>query len=132
MTLTPGYNATQILKAVEDLAPGTRCRIRAGVLEFEDGVPEGLTLSAIETLAPSMPLDVPAVVTSLQLKLALQAAGLFAAVEAAIASSSVEVAIVWNSARYFERSHLMTQALAASLNLSSTQVDDLFREAAQL
>lgn len=74
---------------------------------------------------------VPAVVTPLQLRRALRAAGLKAAVEALIAGAGEEVQEAWNFAREIPRNDPLILAAAEQLKMTSEQVDDLFRAAAQ-
>lgn len=72
---------------------------------------------------------VPAEVSRLQAKQALRIAGKLDAVETAVADASDEVKIYWADASSFHRDHPTLQALAAALQMTSDEVDDLFRAA---
>ncbi len=78
------------------------------------------------------PAPVPQVVTPRQAELALLAAGLLDDVEAAVAASPREVQITWARALEIRRDNPIIEAMASSLNLTSAQIDDLFRAAAEL
>lgn len=65
-------------------------------------------------------------ITPLQGRLALKRAGLLDAVEAAIVQANGETQIWWEYATLWHRTHSLLNALAASLGLSSEQVDELF------
>ena len=70
-------------------------------------------------------------VSRLQARVAMRAAGIFAAVEAAIMSSENDDMIdAWNTAVEFRRFSPMILALAGQIGLTDTQLDDLFRAAA--
>ena len=73
---------------------------------------------------------VPASVTPLQARRALLAAGLLDAVEAAIEGADPETKLAWQYATAVERQSPFTLTLAAALNLTDAQVDDLFVNAA--
>lgn len=79
---------------------------------------------------------VPPSVTRRQAKRALLAAGKLGDVEdalSALPSPAKEAALIdWNDAANFERDNTLIAAMAAALNLTSEQVDDLFRTAATL
>jgi len=76
------------------------------------------------------PTPIPTSVAPYQARRALNAAGLRSAVEAAVAAASYDVQDAWEYALVVERSSPMIAALAASLGLTETQVDDLFIVAA--
>lgn len=70
---------------------------------------------------------VPQSITRFQALAALHNAGLLDIVQAAItASTDPLVSLAWNNAQTFDRSSPTIASLATSLNLSSTQIDDLF------
>lgn len=73
---------------------------------------------------------VPASVTPLQARRALLAAGLLDAVETAIEGADPETKLAWQYATAVERQSPFTLTLAAALNLTDAQVDDLFVNAA--
>lgn len=69
---------------------------------------------------------VPTVISPLQGRLAMKRAGLLDAVEAAIVQANGETQIWWEYATLWHRAHSLLNAMAASLGLSSEQVDELF------
>jgi len=75
-------------------------------------------------------------VTMRQARLALLAAGLLPAVNAAIASmpepDKTQAQITWEFAATVDRQFGMVPALAAALGMTETQIDDLFIAAAKL
>lgn len=75
---------------------------------------------------------VPASVTSIQARRAITAAGLRGAVEAAVAAASADVQTLWYTAETVERDNPLLLELAATLGLSSGQLDGLFRQAVRL
>ena len=75
---------------------------------------------------PTPPPIVPVSVTPLQMRRALRAAGLKATVDAALASASEEVREEWEFASQVSRDNPTLGAMASALNLTSTQVDNLF------
>jgi hypothetical protein len=79
--------------------------------------------------------DPPSVVTEvsrLQARLALNAAGLLASAEAAVAAADMATQIYWADASVFHRDHPLIAAIAGVLGLSDEQVDDLFAAAAAI
>lgn len=89
-------------------------------------------VSRTATLADAPPAPVPQVVSDLQARLALQAAGLFGAVESAIASADTPTKIWYDRAITWHRDNAILMALGASLGLTSAQIDNLFRAAAAI
>lgn len=73
--------------------------------------------------------EVPSPVSPKQIRLALNAAGLRASVESAVASAPQSVQDTWEYATSIERNDPVLSAMAAALELTSAQVDDLFRAA---
>lgn len=67
-----------------------------------------------------------------QAKAALHLAGLLPSVEAAIAQADPVTRIAWAEAVEYRRTSPTILALAAALELSDEQVDDLFRTAMQI
>lgn len=72
------------------------------------------------------------VVTRRQAMLALLAAGKLDAVEAVISQAPRAVQITWETARDFERTNPLIEALAPQLGLTEADVDALFIEASKL
>lgn len=72
------------------------------------------------------------VVSPFQAKMALQQAGLLDSVETLINDPATDVSIklAWNNATEFRRTSPMIAALSSQLNLSDTQLDELFTNAA--
>jgi hypothetical protein len=77
---------------------------------------------------------VPESVTAPQARVALLRAGLLPWVEAMVAQlgSNSELAIFWEYSVTYGRQHPMLLQMAAGLELSDGQVDDLFRAAAAI
>lgn len=97
---------------------------------------EDVTMSAEEEAAVrahwEAPRPVPSAVTPLQLRRALRAAGLHAQIADVLAALGEEAQEAWEYAVTITRNDPMIAAAAASLELTSDQVDDLFRAAAAL
>lgn len=74
---------------------------------------------------------VPAEITALQARRALNAAGLRATVDAAVAASSQDVKDAWEYATIVKRDNAIIASMANALHLTSEQVDDLFRAGAK-
>jgi hypothetical protein len=78
------------------------------------------------------PAPVPDAVTPFQAKAALLNAGLLDAVLAAIAAAPRITQLAWAEATEFRRTSPTVLMLAASLGLTSTQLDDLFKAAKEI
>lgn len=68
-------------------------------------------------------------ISPLQVKLALNAAGLLDDVESFVAGSTRDTQIAWDNATEFNRSSPMLNQLAAAMGLSQDDLDDLFTAA---
>lgn len=95
------------------------------------------TFSELELAPVLIPIQkVPQSVTMRQARLALHAAGLLTAVDAAIAAMAepekTATQITWEYAQTVDRGFGMVPTLAAALGMTETQIDDLFIAAAQL
>lgn len=77
------------------------------------------------------PNPVPQTVTPRQARLALNAAGLLDAVNAAVNAAGGETLITWEYATEVLRTDPLITTLGVALNLSSTQIDGLFTTASQ-
>lgn len=75
---------------------------------------------------------IPSVVTMRQARIALNRAGLLAAVNAAVAAADEETKIAWEFSTEVQRDFPLVQTLAAALNLTEVQLDELFTQAAVL
>lgn len=93
----------------------------------------------VEATADDVPADHPIavaarreamVVSRFQAKAALSAAGLLPQVETAIAAADPVAQLAWSEAIEFKRNSPTIVGLAATIGLTETQVDDLFRTAA--
>jgi hypothetical protein len=80
-------------------------------------------------LANPPPAPVPQEVTPLQMRLALNAAGLRSTVESAVAVADQETKDAWEFASTIRRDNALLAGMAAALGLTSAQVDELFRQA---
>ena len=69
------------------------------------------------------------VVSRFQARAALHAAGLLPQAEAAVSQADALTRIAWADAVVFQRTSPTIAAMAATLGLTETQVDDLFRAA---
>ncbi len=78
------------------------------------------------------PDPVPEAVTPRQIRKALNASGLRATVEAAVAAAPQDVRDEWEYALEIRRDYPLMTAMAAQLGMTDAQIDDLFRAAAQL
>ena len=75
---------------------------------------------------------VPESVSPRQIRLALNATGLRVTVESAVASGTQDLKDWWEYALDIERNHALINGMAAQLNITEQQIDDLFRLAATL
>lgn len=73
-----------------------------------------------------------AVVTPFQGRMALADAGLLANVETAVAAGDEKTKVAWEYALEWRRTSPLIATLATALNLTETQVDDLFTSAAKI
>lgn len=123
-----GWEAIPDFRGVKYWAPNGEEKVVQVAGEL---VPEGALLSPPAS-AP-MP-SVPVVVTRLQAKAALLQAGLLDAANAHFAQAAADpmARLAWAEATTFERDSRLVAATAAALNLSSAQVDDLFRTASEI
>ena len=75
-------------------------------------------------------IPVPEIVSMMQAQLALNAAGLLASVETALAAGPAANRIYWNKASHLHRNHPLVLGLSSALSLTPAQVDALFVAAA--
>lgn len=75
---------------------------------------------------------VPTAITPLQGRIVLKRAGLLDTVEAAIVQANGETQIWWEYATLWHRTHPVLVALGESLDLTTEQVDEMFRTAASI
>jgi hypothetical protein len=106
------------------------------LFKMVDGVavemsPEESAAILAEWAANAIP-GVPQVVTPLQARKAINAAGLRASIEAAVAASGQDAKDAWEYATEIRRDNALIASMAAGLGLTSAQIDDLFRAAAAL
>ena len=80
----------------------------------------------VEVIPPSVPTSV----TPRQARLALLAAGLLDKVEAAVTSAGGATKVTWDYAAVINRSDTLISTIGTSLNLTSDQIDVLFKYAA--
>lgn len=85
-----------------------------------------------EPVAPVTPAPpaVPQVVTPLQARRAINAAGLRTAIEAAVAAADQNTKDAWEYATEIRRDNALIATMAAALNLTETDIDNLFIAAA--
>lgn len=82
--------------------------------------------------ADTAPIEIPATVTMRQARLALLQTGRLAAVNAAVSSADDATKITWEFSSEVHRDHPFVAALAAVLNLTAQDLDDLFSLAGTL
>ena len=92
----------------------------------EDG---NAVLLSVEELPDPPP---PEIVSPRQIKLALLAAGKLDDVESFVANAERAVQISWEYAVEWRRDDAMLNDMASAFGMSSEEVDDLFRVAAEL
>jgi hypothetical protein len=101
-----------------------------GVLANGELSPANVEADIASPAAPIPP--VPDEVTPLQMRRALNAAGLRSTVEAAVAAADQETKDAWEFASTIRRDNALLAGMAVALGLTGAQVDDLFRAAAAL
>ena len=96
----------------------------------------GWSYAGGDVVAPLVTVPVPAEVTLRQARLALLASGLLDDVETAIDGmeepTQTAARIEWEYSNALQRDNALVSVLGPALGLSSNQIDDLFRAAAQL
>lgn len=105
--------------------------------DYEYLLPAGsvaITDAEAEALKPVPPLFIPQTVTRFQALATLSAAGHLPAIRAHISTLDQDniTRLAWENAADWERSSPTLAALATMLNLTSTEVDDLFVAASQV
>lgn len=102
-------------------------------LTFADEAEARATIPELWVEEGEEPADiVPQRVTRRQMKLTLNALGKLEQIEGFVATQSAEVQISWNEASEFYRSDAMINAMAPMLEMTSEDLDNLFRAAAQV
>lgn len=89
------------------------------------------TEAEVAILTAEPPKPIPSV-TPRQIRLALTQLGLRAAVETAVTAASQDVLDTWHYATEFDRNNPLVASLATQLNVTSEQLDGLWRLAATL
>jgi len=123
------YDLVSISKAAGSIGDNNR-RYEDGFLVVDDVSQEALD-AALAAYDPAKPA-VPEVVTMRQARLALLQAGLLAQVNTAIASADDATKIAWEFSSEVQRNNPLVSTLAAALNLSDAQLNNLFTLAATL
>jgi hypothetical protein len=80
----------------------------------------------------SMPISVPQIITMKQARLALLAAGKLDAANTAFASASTQAQVMWDYSSTVERNNPLVISMGTTLGLSSSDIDNLFIQAATL
>jgi hypothetical protein len=78
------------------------------------------------------PVAAPTVISMRQARLALHQRGYLSQVETLVSGMTEDAKITWNYATEVRREHPLVAAIAAALNLTSQQLDDLFTLGASL
>lgn len=102
-----------------------------GIDEYEPGKWRQVWTIRDKT-ADELRADVPQSVTMRQARLIALDAGLLEAIEDAISGMDEASKIEWEYALEVRRDHPLIASLSSTLGLTETQVDDLFRAAAQI
>lgn len=107
-------------------------------VSFPIGTPDSSVIAAFNGMAPANwvpPLDRERMIVSpFQAKAALLQAGLLDQVTALINDPTTDpvIPLAWNNVTEFKRTSTMIASLASKLNLSDTQLDNLFTAAAKI
>lgn len=97
----------------------------------EEEAAEIRAIWAANELAANLP-KIPQVVTMRQARLAIEAAGLTAQLDTAIADLDKAAQITWEYAQEVHRNNPYVVGLGTALGLTSEQIDNLFIQAATL
>lgn len=123
-----------IVDALNSSWPGAQWTLNGddltGLVWNDTSVPRP-TDDEISAAAASVPITV-AIVSPRQARLALLSAGLLEQAEAAIRSGSKADQISWDYATEFRRDDPLLVSIGSALNLTSDQIDVLFKYAATL
>ena len=135
--LINGSTVVSVVEMSEEQATATLTAFEVvHLLAADSRCASGWSYAGGDVVAPSVTVPVPAEVTMRQARLALLAAGLLDDVEAAIDGmdepAKTAAQIEWEYSNALERDNTLVAILGPSLGLSSNQIDDLFRAAAQL
>lgn len=76
--------------------------------------------------------NVPQSVKPLSMRRALRQVGMLASIEAAVAAADADTKDAWQYALSFDRDDALLNAMAQAMNLTDSQVDDIFRLAVTL
>lgn len=132
--------ATEGIKSMPAMTVAKRSAVRSAATANEGAINACTTVDELAALQLSWPdLDnvpavVPPVVSRFQARAALLAAGLLDQVEALMANESTPAIakLAWADAQEFKRNSPTVNALAASLQLTEAQLDELFTAAATI
>lgn len=91
---------------------------------------EAVLVAAVAATYAPQAAPVPAEVTPLQMRRALNAAGLRPAVESAVAAAPQDARDAWEFASVIRRDDPVLAAVGAALGKTAAEIDDLFRAAA--
>lgn len=119
------YNADGSVTLVSDVTPSITQMLAKGSTQAQVD-------AAAATFFAANPGPVPQSVSAFQAKAALLNAGLMTQVTTAVNAASPLVQLAWAQAATFDRGDSTIATLAAALGLTSAQVNDLFRQAAQI
>lgn len=92
----------------------------------------GWTYNGSAYSAPEVTVPVPEVITRYQAREALRRQSLLSTVTALVGGSSEEIQLKWSETTEWRRDNATLITLATALGLTSEQIDDLFRAAAQI
>ncbi|MBR1173902.1 hypothetical protein JQ617_08050 [Bradyrhizobium sp. KB893862 SZCCT0404] len=136
------YNSDQIDLAVQALCPGLNNTADYELSDFGQGPvigrwmtdkypqPTPEQLASVDTDALLAKATVPQVVTPRQARLALFAAKLLDQVEQAVTTAGGATKITWDFATEIRRDDPLITTIGSALNLTSDQIDVLFKYAA--
>ena len=108
----------------DDIANGGMELLPFGCVEITEEEAESLRAAKLE----NNPIQIPQEVTRFQARAALYQSGLFEAVEAEIAKPETDIMLklAWQDALTFKRNSSFVTGMAAILELSEEQLDQLF------
>lgn len=109
-----------VLESLDQRPGAVECPLWCGI---------GMSIDAPE---PAPAKQVPQAVTMRQARTALSRSGLLAEVNAAVSAADEETRIAWEFSTEVQRDFPLVSTLAAALNLSEQQLDDIFTLAATL
>ena len=110
-------------EVVQQIDEDGLCRISG----LRSAFPDDITIEPADPIPPQ-----PIIVSPRQIRQALTASGLRAAVEASVAAGDQDLKDWWEFATLFESNHSQVLEMATLLNITETQIQELFELARSL